>query len=70
MNKNWIKAALIRAIKTFCQTAASMLVVGSAFFDVDWKSILSVSGVALISSLLTSMAGIPEADFIDKGEDE
>lgn len=64
MNKTWWKAAGVRALKTFCQTAVSMLTVGQAFIDIDWKNVLSVSGVAAVISLLTSIAGIPEVDFI------
>jgi hypothetical protein len=64
MNKTWWKAAGVRALKTFCQTAVSMLTVGQAFIDVDWMNVLSVSGVAAVISLLTSIAGIPEVDFL------
>lgn len=58
----WIKSALIRAVKTFAQTAISMLTVGQAFIDVNWINVLSVSGVAAIISLLTSVAGLPEVE--------
>ena len=56
----WLKAALIRALKTFAQTAISMLTVGQAFIEVNWINVLSVSGVAALISLLTSVAGLPE----------
>lgn len=58
----WLKSALIRAVKTFAQTAISMLTVGQAFIDVNWINVLSVSGVAAIISLLTSVAGLPEVE--------
>ena len=58
----WIKSALTRAVKTFAQTAISMLTVGQAFIDVNWINVLSVSGVAAIISLLTSVAGLPEVE--------
>lgn len=58
----WFKSALIRAVKTFVQTAISMLTVGQAFIDVNWINVLSVSGVAAIISLLTSVAGLPEVE--------
>ena len=71
MNKAWWKAAGIRAIKTFCQTAVSMLTVGSALLDINWVHVLSVSGVASIISMLTSIAGIPEVDiFIEDDSSE
>ena len=65
MNVKWWKAAGIRAVKTICQTALSMLTIGQAVLDVDWLNVLSVSAVAGIISLITSIAGLPEAD--DKG---
>lgn len=58
--KKWLKAAGIRAIKTFAQTAISMLTVGQAFIEVNWMNVLSVSGVAAVISILTSLGGLPE----------
>ena len=60
--KEWIKAAGIRAIKTMAQTALSMITIGQAVFDVNWLNVLSVSVVAGILSLLTSIAGLPELE--------
>jgi hypothetical protein len=60
MTITWWKAASIRAIKTFAQTALSMMTIGQAFIEVNWMNVLSVAGVAAIYSLLTSIAGLPE----------
>lgn len=60
MSKKWWKAAGIRALKTFCQTAVSMLTIGQAMLDINWLHVISVSGVACVISLLTSVAGLPE----------
>ena len=60
--KAWAKAAAIRAIKTFCQTALSLITVGQAFIEVNWLNVISVSGVAAVISILTSVAGLPEVD--------
>ena len=62
LTKKWAKAALIRAIKTVAQTAVSMLTVGQYFTDVDWVGIASISAVAGVISLLTSLAGLPEVE--------
>ena len=60
--KEWLKAALIRALRTMAQTALSMLTVGMAIKDVDWIQLISISIVAGIISILTSFAtGLPEA---------
>ena len=58
----WVKAALIRTIKTFAECLISMLTVGQAFVDVDWLHLISVSGVAALIAFLTSIAGLPEVD--------
>lgn len=58
----WIKAAAIRALKTFAQTALSLLTVGQAFHEVSWLNVVSVAGVAAVMSVLTSIAGLPEVE--------
>lgn len=58
----WLKAAGIRAIKTFAQTALSMLTIGQAVIDINWLNVLSVSAVAALISILTSVAGLPEVE--------
>ena len=60
INKSWLKAAGIRAIKTFAQTAVASITVGTAIQDINWIAVASVSAVAAICSLLTSIAGLPE----------
>lgn len=63
--KEWAKAALIRALKTFAQTFAGCITVGAAVEEVQWLRALSVSGVAFALSLLTSLAGLPEVEKTD-----
>lgn len=58
--KEWIEKAGIRAIKTFAQTFVGFMAVGFAINEIPWGYALSVSTVALITSLLTSIAGLPE----------
>jgi len=58
----WIKAAGIRAIKTVAQTAVGMITVGAAVSEINWGYVASVSAVAGVCSLLTSLAGIPEVN--------
>ena len=67
--KVWLKAALVRALKTFAQTFTSMIAVGAAFSEVDWLRALSVSGVAFVLSILTSLAGLPEVEKTGKAEE-
>lgn len=56
----WMKCAGIRAVKTFAQTFISMVVIGQAIADINWTNVLSVSLVAAIISIMTSLAGLPE----------
>ena len=62
MSKKWFYAAFIRSLKTMAQTAVSMLTVGQAVLDVNWVNVLSVSAVAGVISMLTSIAGLPEVE--------
>ena len=62
MSKKWLKAAGIRSVKTMAQTAVSMLTVGQAVLEVNWVNVLSVSAVAGVISMLTSIAGLPEVE--------
>lgn len=61
-SKTWLKAALIRAIKTVAQTAVSLIGVGSVMSDINWMMVGSASLLAGILSILTSVAGLPEVE--------
>mgnify|MGYP000846642671 CR=1 FL=1 len=58
--KKWIKAAGVRAIKTVAQTAVGIIGASAIISEVNWKVVLSASLLAGITSLLTSIAGLPE----------
>ena len=58
--KKWIKAASVRAIKTVAQTAVGIIGASAIISEVNWKVVLSASLLAGITSLLTSIAGLPE----------
>ena len=60
LSKTWFKAAGIRAVKTFAQTAIAAIGVTATIGSVDWLTVLSTSGLASVLSLLTSVAGLPE----------
>lgn len=59
--REWAKAAAIRALKTAAQTAVALIGVSRVMSDVDWVMVASASGLSAILSILTSVAGIPEA---------
>ena len=58
--KEWAKAAGIRALKTFAQTAVAAISIGAAFDEIDWLRVLSVAAVAALCSVFTSLGGLPE----------
>ena len=61
--KEWLKAALIRALRTFAQTFVGFIAVGAALEEIQWLRALSVSGAAAVLSILTSLAtGLPEVE--------
>ncbi len=60
--EKWLKAAGVRAVKTFAQTAVSLITVGNMVTDLDWASIIGISATSAIVSILTSVAGIPEVE--------
>ena len=62
MNKQWFKAAGIRALKTVCQTAVALIGTTLVISDVDWVTVGSASVLAGVLSILTSVAGLPEVE--------
>lgn len=60
--KKWFIAAGIRAVRTFAQSFVSMIGVGAALYEVDWKYVASCAAVSAILSLAMSLAGLPELD--------
>lgn len=62
MNKEFWKAAGVRALKTVCQTAIAMIGTAVVMSEVNWAIVGSASLLAGTLSILTSLAGIPEVD--------
>lgn len=62
MTAEFWKAAGIRALRTFCQTAVATIGTTAVMQDVNWIMVGSASLLAGILSVLTSIAtGLPEA---------
>ena len=64
-SKEFWSAALVRALKTLCQTAIATIGTSMALEEVNWIAVASASVLAAILSLLTSLGGLPEV-----GEDD
>lgn len=59
-NSKWWKSALVRALKTVCQTAIALIGTSRVIEEVSWLHVLSASALAGILSILTSLSGLPE----------
>lgn len=64
-NKNvntveWLKAAGIRALKTFAQALIVLIPAGISITQIDWKLVLGMAAAEAFLSVLTSITGIPE----------
>ncbi len=60
--KSWLRAAGIRAVKTFAQTMIATIGTTAVIEAVDWKLVISASILAAFLSILTSIAGLPEVE--------
>lgn len=60
--KAWLKAALIRAIRTFAESALAYIGTGAVVLgDVNWLAALSAGAFGFVSAILLALAGLPEA---------
>lgn len=63
--KIWIKAAIMRAIRTIAQTFVAT--VGTAVMsEVNWKVVISATVLAGFLSIATSLTGLPECEEKEK----
>jgi len=60
ITKELIKAALVRAARTFAQGALAAIGSEALISNVNWLTVLSTGAMAAIVSLLMSVAGLPE----------
>lgn len=65
MTKEFWKSALIRALRTFCQSLVTLI--GTDYvniIDIDWITILGIAATTALMSILTSIAtGLPESEL-------
>ena len=60
--QSWMKAAGIRAVRTFAQAAVAAIGVSATMGDVNWGVVVSTAGLSAVLSILTSVAGLPEVE--------
>lgn len=57
----WIKAAGIRALRTFGESALAYIGTGALVMgDVNWIGVLSAGALGAVMSLLLALTGLPE----------
>jgi len=62
----WVKAALIRAVRTFAESMLAYIGTGALILkDVNWLAALSAGAFGFIVAILLALTGLPE---VDKGE--
>ena len=63
MTRKWLKAALIRAVRTFAEAMLAYIGTGAVVLgDVNWIAALSAGAFGAIVAILLALAGLPEVD--------
>lgn len=61
--KEWAKAALIRAVRTFAESMLAFIGTGALVLgDVNWLAALSAGAFGAVTAVLLALAGLPEVD--------
>lgn len=61
--KKWAKAALIRALRTFGESALAYIGTGALVLgDVNWLGVLSAGAFGFILAWIIALTGLPEVD--------
>lgn len=62
----WLKAALIRAVRTFAEAALAYIGTGAVVLgDVNWLGVLSAGAFGFVTAMLLALAGLPEVEKTD-----
>lgn len=58
---NWVKAAGIRAVRTFAEAMLAYIGTGALVLgDINWIAALSAGAFGAVSAILLALAGLPE----------
>ncbi len=65
--KLWVRAALIRAVRTFAEAALANIGTGAVVLgDVNWLAALSAGGFGFVTAVLLALTGLPEVDVTER----
>lgn len=67
MNWEFWKAALIRGIRTFAESALAYIGTGAVVLgDVNWLAVFSAGGFGFVTAILLALKGLPEVNKIEE----
>jgi hypothetical protein len=62
----WVKAALIRGIRTFAEAMLAYIGTGAVVLgDVNWVAALSAGGFGFVTAILLALTGLPEVEKLE-----
>jgi hypothetical protein len=68
--KKWLKAALIRGIRTFAEAALAYIGTGAVVLgDVNWLGALSAGAFGFVTAMLMALAGLPEVEKTEPADE-
>lgn len=69
--KEWFKAALIRAVRTFAEAMLAYIGTGAVVLgDVNWIAALSAGGFGFVCAILFALTGLPEVEPVPEDKNE
>ena len=69
--KSWMKAAGIRALRTFAEAMLAYIGTGAVVLgDVNWAAALSAGCMGAAAAILLALAGLPELRTEENDEEE
>ena len=69
--KNWLRCALIRAVRTFAEAALAYIGTGAVVLgDVNWLAALSAGAFGFVTAVLLALTGLPEVEKTEAADDE
>ena len=64
----WVKAALIRCVRTMAEAALATIGTSVIISEVDWTFVLSATLLAGVVSILMALKGLPEVEEVKDDE--
>ena len=69
--KEWILAALVRAVRTFAEAALAYIGTGAVVLgDVNWLAALSAGAFGFVTAIMLALTGLPEVSKTQPPDEE